>query len=137
MMYLANGFFIATLILMIAVFADDMIKSLKSSKVVEDQLEKLKKFSDYGENWDTYQSKPVNKVSCDRCRLFLIHLNNADRKAKSINVYPTANGDIGVEYKIHNTKYCIFFEKEGSFLEIDDLEIGYLHDLKLLERLGI
>lgn len=83
----------------------------------QDCLDKLKKISEYKDNWNGYGAEPFDKDLIEECKTII------DNLFVYPMVFPTANNSIQLEYKNDNTyfeieifsdRYCLFCKINGK-----------------------
>lgn len=104
---------------------------------------KLEKLKSYGANWGGNKEKAVNSQACDQAMNF-ISFFAFWRPHVSLHVYPTAGGEIGLDWECEGKDYSVLFSGSGSevLLLIDenddhDVEKTFADNMELLGELKV
>ena len=97
------------------------LSAVKHNRIVVacDLLKKLDEFRNFQANWGTYNEKAVKSVSCDQAEAFVSYF--AFRQPHvHCHVYPTAGGDIGLDWELNGNDYSVLFSDAGIELLTGD-----------------
>jgi hypothetical protein len=105
-------------------------------------LNLVEKFRSYGDNWGTYGEKAIKSSACDQSQHFISNFAFW-KPTVSLHVYPTAGGDIGIDWDLGSQSFtAIFTGAEVRFLTdtenaTDMDEIEYQTEGALLSALKL
>jgi hypothetical protein len=102
-----------------ALQAAPTVESNDSISSTNELLKTLDKLRGYSDNWGTYGEKAVKRAACDQAENFINNFGFWKPTVK-LQVYPTAGGDIGIDWKLDSKDFAAVFSESEVTLLIDD-----------------